>query len=192
MSPQLAKQVEVLNPSLQSVLFHPQIIFMALFCTGSIFIIPLMCVDGLSPSSPGAGVTSLPWASPLLEHLGAELASSLLTHIGLCPLNPGRCWHFGISCAQGCASPARPLCKNTREHNWNGKNLCEVEIGSCPCSAPWRTAAPCAVTPLLCRAVVSQLPRLSLPSSVSHSDRDVIKERPYRIRPYSNESPASL
>lgn len=60
MSPQLAKQVEVLNPSLQSVLFHPQIIFMALFCTGSVFIIPLMRVDGLSPSSPGAGVTSLP------------------------------------------------------------------------------------------------------------------------------------
>lgn len=30
-SPQLAKQVEVLNPSLQSVPFHPQIIFMALF-----------------------------------------------------------------------------------------------------------------------------------------------------------------
>lgn len=82
-SPQLAKQVEVLNPSLQSVPFHPQIIFMALFCTGSLFIIPLMRVDGLSLSSPGAGVTSLPWASPLLEHLRAGLASLQLSHAEL-------------------------------------------------------------------------------------------------------------
>lgn len=51
-SPQLAKQIKLLNPSLQSVLSYPQNIFMALFCTHSLFIIPLMCVAGLSTVIP--------------------------------------------------------------------------------------------------------------------------------------------
>lgn len=95
---QLAKQIKLLNPSLQSVLSCPQNILWLFFCTLSLFIIPLMCVAGLSiviPRSqshlPAPALSSVPISKSSVSCLAAEPRGAAVL---LRTLNPGQCWGF--------------------------------------------------------------------------------------------------